>query len=449
MKKAFLYLFFFILIAAVALFIGLLYPAEASAYSSSFENSGQLENWGIPKITGSGEITTTTAEAYTGNTSVFFHNKGSGIGTLLNEELENLSVGKFSFWFKKEGSTSTAGFGVILSDALTGATALILSDYASELPNDNDWHKFQIEWKADKTSQSCIDTTCEAWENWDTSVGTEMKYIQTIAAGWGTTWFYIDDLVFGTLSSSLTITSPASGSTASTTFPLEMTYNLAGENVNKIMTIFESWNVSSTCPDYGSDVWTTEYNAGWFFSQSAPFFSPHLTATSTTATTSTSVYNLDEPYFYNCVKCFFYNIDTASSTFQNKCPTYTLNVAGFIPPSQPLPIGSWESYYASHTDAKFPTSTAIFDTITGSFSGIVQKLAAFINDFRAIFDSESAYTKGASLGSNVPLARGYLKPINDFFGSLPVSEIFIFLIIVLLVVNVYRIVKTILQLIRG
>lgn len=249
--------------------------------------------------------------------------------------------------------------------------------------------------------------------------------------------------------SSLTITAPTSGSTASSTFPLNFTYNLQGENSNKLLVIFEAWSASSTCPVYGDSEWQTEYDAGWFYNQSLPYFSPRLTATSTEATSTISVYNLDQPFYYNCVHCYFYNEDTATSTFEEKCPDYFLNVSGYIPPSQPLPIGSWPSYYASHTDDKFPTSTQIFTTITGVFSDIVQKITSFVNDFRTIFDSESANAKGAQYGSAIPTARGYLKPINDFFGSLPVSEIFIFCILTLLVVNVYRLVKTILQLIRG
>ena len=132
-----------------------------------------------------------------------------------------------------------------------------------------------------------------------------------------------------------------------------------------------------------------------------------------------------------------------------KCPDYNLIVSGYVSPSQPLPIGSWESYYASHTDDKFPTSTEIFTTITGSFSSIVQKITSFVNDFRTLFDSESALTKGSSYGQKIPLIRGYLTPINGFFADIPVSEIFIFCILILLVVNVYRLIKTILQLIRG
>ncbi len=247
----------------------------------------------------------------------------------------------------------------------------------------------------------------------------------------------------------LTIDSPTSGSYASSSFSLDFTYNFVGENANKMYIVFEAWNASSTCPLYGTPEWQTQYSEGWFYNQSLPYFSPRLTATSTEATSSIAVYNLEQPYTYNCNYCYFYNEDTATSTLVNKCPDYLLNVQGYIPPSQPLLIRSWPSYYASHTDSRFPTSTAIFDTISGSFSGIVDKLTSFINDFRSIFDAQSANTNGSNLGQKIPLARGYLKPINDFFGSFPVSELFMLVLLVLLVVVLYRIVARILHLIRG
>ena len=265
--------------------------------------------------------------------------------------------------------------------------------------------------------------------------------------------WYIDDITISEsappTASYLTIDSPTSGSYASSSFTLNFTYNFVGENANKMYIVFEAWNASSTCPLYGTDEWQTEYNEGWFYNQSLPYFSPRLTATSTEATSSISVYNLEQPYTYNCNYCYFYNEDTATSTLVNKCPDYILNVQGYIPPSQPVPIGSWESYYASHTDSKFTTSTEIFDTISGSFSGIVNKLTSFINDFRSIFDSQSAFDNGSELGGKIPIARGYLKPVNDFFWGLPVSELFMLVLLILLVVVLYRIVARILHLIRG
>lgn len=247
----------------------------------------------------------------------------------------------------------------------------------------------------------------------------------------------------------LTIDSPTSGSTASSTFSLDFTYNFVGEDSNKMYVVFEAWNASSTCPIYGTETWQTEYSAGWFYNQSLPYFSPRLTATSTEATSSISVYNLEEPYLYNCNYCYFYNEDTATSTLVNKCPDYLLNVSGYVAPSQPVPIGSWQNYYASHTSDKFGTSTEIFDSIAGTFNGIVSRLTSFVNDFRGIFDAENANAKGEDFGEKIPLVRGYLKPINDFFGGMPVSELFVFVLIVLLVVVIYRIVARILHLIRG
>lgn len=245
----------------------------------------------------------------------------------------------------------------------------------------------------------------------------------------------------------INITNPLTGTTASSTFPLYFKYFLNEEDYNEAMIIFESWHASSTCPEYGSNEWQNEYDNDWFYYQSIPYFSPFLTATSTEGTSIINVYDLDENY-YNCVHCYFINPEKGFIS-QNECPDYILNISGYIPISQPPPFSTWSQYYASHTDSKFATPTAIFGTITGSFSNVVNKLSSFVNDFKGIFNSESAYAKGQSLGSVVPLARGYLDPINEFFGELPISELFIFCIVILLVINIYRLVKTILQLIRG
>jgi hypothetical protein len=314
---------------------------------------------------------------------------------------------------------------------------------------------------------SSLRFTCDAWHELKISIVSDNNLCSGIWNGY--TWFnrfwvldgsggeiFIDDLSIPASppappASSLIIDSPASGSTASSTFSLNFTYNLAGENYNKLLVTFEAWTIigSTTCPVYGTPEWTEEYNNGWFYNQSLPYFSPRLTATSTGSTSSIAVYNLDEPYFYNCVHCYFYNSDTGTSTMAEKCPDYTLNVVGSVPPSQPVPIGSWQSYYASHTSDKFGTSTEIFDNISETFNGIVSKLTSFVNDFRNIFDAENANAQGTELGQKIPLARGYLKPINDFFGGTPISELFMLVLLILLVVVIYRIVARILHLVRG
>jgi hypothetical protein len=302
---------------------------------------------------------------------------------------------------------------------------------------------------------SSVDTSAHTYMNGvlvDTRTCTNTFGDVVLAAPNGGSW-YVDDITIAEsappTASYLTIDSPTSGSTASSTFSLDFTYNFFGEGWDKMYVVFEAWNASSTCPLYGTDEWQTEYNEGWFYNQSLPYFSPILTATSTEATSSIQVYNLEEPYLYNCNYCYFYNYEEATSTLINKCPDYILNVSGYVPPSQPVPIGSWQSYYASHTSDKFPTSTDIFTSISGTFSGIVEKLTSFVNDFRSIFDAENASAKGTELGQKIPLARGYLKPINDFFGGIPVSDLFMLVLLVLLVVILYRIIARILHLIRG
>lgn len=404
--------------------LGFFIVSTAHAILINFEDGTTQGLYG----TGGSAIIATTSNSYTGIWSGLIQD---GAGLITYDYGGATSSG--NYFLAYFGNYFPANF--VLSDnaGLTGCNFNATGT----------WHIAGIEWS--ESNFRCYSDG--VWSGWN-DLGLTFSRIN-IAPVLSTLW--IDDLNtnFPPDESYLIINSPVSGSTASTTFPLDFTYNFLGQDFNKIYVVFEAWNNSSTCPVYGTDEWQTQYNAGWFYNQSFPFFSPRLTATSTEATSSILVSNIEEPFFYNCNYCYFYNSDTASSTLANKCPDYILNVSGFITPNQPLPIEGWQSYYASHTDSKYPTSTAIFDSITGSFSSIVQKLASFVNDFKTLFDSASAYENGANLGEKIPIVRGYLAPINSFFGTLPISELFIFFIIALLVVVVYRIVARILHLVRG
>lgn len=247
---------------------------------------------------------------------------------------------------------------------------------------------------------------------------------------------------------SITINSPASGSTASSTFTMDITYNMLGENYNKIMINLESWNVSSTCPAYGTDEWNTEfYTNNWFYSMSFPYYSGQLT-TSSEATTSIDIDFLAINN-YNCVRCVFINNDF-SLISENKCPDYTINTLGYITASQPLPYTNWNNYFAANTDDKFPTSTSIFNTIANVFDNLYRKLTDFLTDFMVLFDNNLATEKGNFFGGKIPEARGYLKPINDLIGGgFPISEMTIFAVSITMMMIVGKIIKTILGLIRG
>lgn len=337
-----------------------------------------------------------------------------------------------------------SGFLVVYMSNYTGGGATYSHSYAL-----GSWRHIGLKWRTDGTLKKCsIQVENDGWEEFTAFLGTDAFNTIDLKTPTPTKlhyFDYIDDLP-AVFPASIVIDTPVSGTTASSTFTAGITYNKQAEEWDKIMLIFENWEASSTCPVYGTSAWTDEYALGYFNYGSLPYFSDTLATT--TAAASVEVENLDEN-LYNCVRCYFVN--SASSTLSvEKCEDYTLTIAGFIPPSQPLPVKTWAQYYTIHSDPKYATSTEIFNTIASAFNVIVQKVGSFIVDFRTIFDSNEASAKGTELGSKIPLARGYLKPINDFFGgTLPVSEFFIFALLVLIIVGVFRMVKIIVQFIRG
>lgn len=321
------------------------------------------------------------------------------------------------------------------------------------------WHPIQIEWKEQLESgfirsyfRVSIDN--DPWSSWllyignpSTSQPIDGFYPSVGFTGEGI--FIIDDinsyLGVENPSTTINITSPVSGSTASSSFSLALDYNKQNEIWDKIMIIFESWNASSVCPVYGTQTWQTEYNNDWFYYQSFPFYTSTLTASSGSKTMAISNLNV---YNYNCVRCYFISESLATSS-EEKCTNYILNVAGWQPISQPLPFTKWTTYYSQHTDSKFATSTAIFNTIAEVFDNLFAKVSTYLMDFKTIFNNSKAASTGAQFGEKIPQARGYLKPITDFLSNSPMSELFSFVILFLIIGVIYRITKTILFLIRG
>jgi hypothetical protein len=250
----------------------------------------------------------------------------------------------------------------------------------------------------------------------------------------------------GPAESNISITDPISGSTVESAFTLEFNYDLLGEDWDKLLIIFESWAGTTSCPIYGTETWEIEYQAGWFHRQSLPYFSDDLITESGSSTID--VYDLYEPYLYNCVRCQFINEETGTFS-DEKCGSYTVDISGYLSPGQPLPGDLWQDYYSDHSDPKFATSTEIFTNIAGTFGGLVARLTSFFSDTKNLFNAQDAYAQGVSLGSKIPIARGYVKPINDFFGSMPISELFIFSFLILLIIGIYRLIKTVIMFIRG
>jgi len=70
-------------------------------------------------------------------------------------------------------------------------------------------------------------------------------------------------------------------------------------------------------------------------------------------------------------------------------------------------------------------------------------------NFQNNFDLAKAQNNGIALGQIIPKARGFLIPINDFFGGFPLTDLFIFCILILVVVILFRGIMRIFHAIRG
>lgn len=154
-------------------------------------------------------------------------------------------------------------------------------------------------------------------------------------------------------------------------------------------------------------------------------------------------------------------IDDISYTFGN-CGTdnylrfcYTENecitnggywVADFcwkIPPPETL---NWDEYYLEHS--QFTTPTTMIVSLVNLISPSLESAGGWLVALEDIFNVAKAGEKGEEFGEAIPIARGYLQIINDFFGGLPLSEAFVFFIVIMLGIGVFRIVRNIISLIK-
>ena len=109
----------------------------------------------------------------------------------------------------------------------------------------------------------------------------------------------------------------------------------------------------------------------------------------------------------------------------------------------PATTTSFIDYYGEHSS--FATPTDFILSIYGFTSPLIENINSFLTGFDDIFDKQEASEKGAEFGSAIPTARGYLAIINDFFAGFPVSELFIFLILTIIVIIVFRVIRILVQ----
>lgn len=241
------------------------------------------------------------------------------------------------------------------------------------------------------------------------------------------------------------IISPIDASELITFFEMIIHYSYAG-TFERLMFIFENWDAESTCPIFGSAEWETEYPL-YFNYQSFPYFSD--TFASSTGTTTISVSDLT-PQNFKCVRCYMISESTGQIS-DPLCPNYNISVLTYIPPenlpSYYFPISNWADYYATHTD-RWSTSTALFTNWANAVQPMMTWIGNLITSFQEIFNASSSAARGAEYGNAIPVARGYLATIDNFFNGLPISTAFLFYLITALVVIIFKLISSVINLIK-
>lgn len=116
----------------------------------------------------------------------------------------------------------------------------------------------------------------------------------------------------------------------------------------------------------------------------------------------------------------------------------------YEPPT--LPLTSWETYYNEYGD--YETPAPFVDNLAETLADNFATLSSFFEGFASSFNTNEAMAKGVAIGSAIPQARGYLKIIDELMGHLPVGELFVFALIFLLAIGVFRITRHSTQMVK-
>lgn len=121
-------------------------------------------------------------------------------------------------------------------------------------------------------------------------------------------------------------------------------------------------------------------------------------------------------------------------------------IADFCWEVEPPAITTWTTYYATHSE--FATPTSLITSMVNLTEPILISTGGWLVALESIFDVEEAGEKGDEFGEAIPVARSYLGSFNDFFGGFPISEAFIFFLIIAMAIGIFRIVRNIVALIK-
>jgi hypothetical protein len=122
--------------------------------------------------------------------------------------------------------------------------------------------------------------------------------------------------------------------------------------------------------------------------------------------------------------------------------SFTLPPYGGQPPTTAPPVFQPlepANYYTENSE--YSTSTALYNTLTGTFAPIILAIGDSLTNLAQNFTQSNASSTGNQLGQSILLVRSYLTNINAFFSNFPVGQFLLLYLIALVVVIVLRLVK--------
>ena len=150
----------------------------------------------------------------------------------------------------------------------------------------------------------------------------------------------------------------------------------------------------------------------------------------------------------------FYNFNTREDFWSSKIINFRVLqdiplVLGETSP-EPIPSGyiqvNPDVWYSQNSS--YATPTALFTAFSHSIAPVIASIGNYIYNFSSRFTTANAQETGERLGGSIVLARSYLTNLNSFFNDLPVGQFLLFYIIALVLIIIFRVIKSLINLIK-
>jgi len=107
---------------------------------------------------------------------------------------------------------------------------------------------------------------------------------------------------------------------------------------------------------------------------------------------------------------------------------------------------SWSTYYDTH--GGYDTPAEFVNELAQTTGEILAVVSGLFEGFLTSFNTADALAKGSAMGNVIPKGRGYLKVFDGLFGHYPIGETFIFILIFMLAIGLFRISRQLISLVK-